>query len=293
MSSKLDEDILATLTDEEREAIEGGDTSPEDLAALQAIADADAGIVDDDDEDDEDDATVAVAADAVAAPAAVIKEPTTDDDEPEFRPRYKAELPADYADQVAAVKAESDALAQSFRDGEIDFDEFQVKAQDASERREALTILRAKSEIAGEMEVQTDEQEWASTIDKFFAASAKSGTDYTKDAEKRGDLDTFVKALANNPANNDKSGEWYLAEAHKRVNALHGLAAGNVDVPPVVTKRVKQAIPATSLAHVPGGDGPGDLAGEFADTDGLDGEALEKAIAIMTPAQREKYSMAA
>lgn len=290
MSIEFDADILATLTDEEREAIEGGDTSPEDQAALQAIADAAAGVTVREDPEDEDDRTLITPA-AEASPA-VKAEEAEEAEAPEFRPRYKAELPADYADQVAAVKAESDALAQSFRDGEIDFDEFQVKAQDVSERREALTILRAKSEIAGEMEVQTDEQAWASTIDKFFAASAKAGTDYTKDAEKRGDLDTFVKALANNPANNDKGGEWFLAEAHKRVNALHGLAAGNVAVPPV-TKRVKQAIPATSLAHVPGGDGPGDLAGEFAEVDGMYGDDFETAIARMTPEQRIKLSMAA
>jgi hypothetical protein len=41
---------------------------------------------------------------------------------------------------------------------------------------------------------------------------------------------------------------------------------------------------------VPGGDGPGDVEGEFAHLDALEGEALESAIAKMSPAQREKFS---
>lgn len=298
--NELDKDMLATLTDEEREAI-NAEASPEELATMRAAPAGD----DDDDSDDDDEDAAAVAAAPIegetAAEVTASTEKTEEaEDDPaanEFRPRYKAELPADYADQVASVKTESDALAKAFKAGDIDFDEYQVKSQDIAERREALTILRAKSEIAEEMGAQTADQEWADTIDQFFAATAKAGgTDYAKDAAKQADLDQFVKVLAKNPANDAKSGEWFLAEAHKRVNALHGLTAGKVDVPPppvAPPKRGKQAIPATSLAHVPGGDGPGDLAGEFADTDGLEGDALEAAIARMTPAQREKYSMTA
>jgi hypothetical protein len=302
MSAELDKDILANLTDEEREAINGGDTSPEEQAALQEIADADAGFVGEDggDEDEgegEDEDAAVVVADAVVAPsaAAVVIDGDAEeagDDAPAFRSRYKAELPSDYADRVAAIRHETDALANAFKVGDIDFDEFQVRSQDIAERREVLTIQRAKSEIAEEMVGQTEEQEWGNTISRFFAATAKAGgTDYSKDAVKQADLDQFVKALASNPANQYKSGEWYLAEAHKRVNALHGLTAAAPTA--TNTKRAKQIIPAASLAHVPGGNGPGDLAGEFAGMDGLEGDALETAIARMTSAQREKYSMSA
>jgi hypothetical protein len=44
-----------------------------------------------------------------------------------------------------------------------------------------------------------------------------------------------------------------------------------------------------TLADVPGGDGPGDVGGEFADVLALDGEAYEHAIARMSPAQRDKF----
>jgi hypothetical protein len=52
------------------------------------------------------------------------------------------------------------------------------------------------------------------------------------------------------------------------------------------------AVPAT-LANVPGGDGPGDVEGEFADVLALDGMAYEAAIARMTPTQRERFLRAA
>ena len=108
----------------------------------------------------------------------------------------------------------------------------------------------------------------------------------------------FVKALANDEKTSDKPMDWFLSEAHKRVQALHGVAPApaKVDPPkdPLAEAREKRkpnlgATPAT-LAHVPGGDGPGDVAGEFAHLDALEGDALESAIARMTPAQREKFS---
>src|SRR3546814_18082157 len=47
-----------------------------------------------------------------------------------------------------------------------------------------------------------------------------------------------------------------------------------------------------TLANVPGGAGPGDVVGEFANRDSLDGEELEAAIGRLTPAQRERYAKA-
>jgi hypothetical protein len=58
---------------------------------------------------------------------------------------------------------------------------------------------------------------------------------------------------------------------------------------PAAQNRNPPAAPKT-IAHIPGGDGPGDVGGEFAHLDALDGNDLESAIAKMSPAQREKYS---
>ena len=105
----------------------------------------------------------------------------------------------------------------------------------------------------------------------------------------KADLDTFVKALANNPANKDQNEAWFLTEAHKRVNALHGAVTPPVPPPPAVKgqNRTPPAVP-KSIAGIPGGEGPGDVGSEFAAVDALTGQAREDAIARMTPAQREK-----
>lgn len=303
----LDKDMLATLTDEEREAFEPDAMSDDERAAMKAVAE---GADDDEDEDDGDEAAPAAApaegkgaapaaddqADKKDEAAAATQETEDDEDATDGRPRYTAKLPADYADQVAALKTESADLAKQFKDGDIDLDEFQLKQAEIAERRDALTVARTKAEISEEMNSQTDEQVWQGTIAKFMRATAKAGDiDYLKDEAKMADLDQFVKVLSNNSANDDKPGEWFLREAHKRVRALHGLTDGkpaDPEPPKPNTKRAADvsAIPAT-LAQVPGGDGPGDLAGEFADMDGLEGEELERAIARMTPAQREKFAM--
>lgn len=47
---------------------------------------------------------------------------------------------------------------------------------------------------------------------------------------------------------------------------------------------------AKTLAQVPGSDGPGDVEGEFANLDSLEGEALEDAIKKMSPDQRERFA---
>lgn len=311
-AEQLDKDMLATLTDEERAAIEGDDMSAEEKAALEAVAGAagdDEGDDDgdddgaDDDGADDDGAGTGEAAGKTGETAGTAGEATGDDgddgdDEPapaDVRTRYVAALPEDYADRVAALKQASTDLATSFRNGDIDLDEFQLKTQEIADQRDELTAARIKAEVSSEMNSQTEEQEWNNQVMRFVVNAAKAGAiDYRKDPLKQKDWDMFVKTLAADDANNDKPGEWFLKEAHKRVLALHGLTEKTVKQdPPPSRKPGNGSVPST-LAHVPGGDNPADIGGnEFADLDGLEGDELETAIARMTPAQREKFAKAA
>ena len=311
--STLDADALATLTPEEREAIEAGDMTPEELAAMQRIA----GENDDDDDNDDtgdgaapvegkgaklDDAeAAAAAADAEAAapaPAAAPRQNTA---------RYEAPLPADYDTKVQELTEREAELKRKFRSGEMEFDDFEEQRAQLLGERESLTIARTKAEISQEMTAQSAQQAWQNTVNEFLAKTAKDGNlDYRKDAEKLEDLDQFVKTLAAKTANADKPMEWFLQEAHRRVQALHGLSApaprtdpaqGDKTAsqkPPATTRRAPpvDAVPQT-LATVPGSDGPGDVEGEFADVLALDGMAYESAIARMTPTQRERFLRAA
>lgn len=302
----MDPDMVALLSDEERAAIDESDISPEELDAMKEIVgDDDEGNEDEGNEQDGDgvdpDQAASDKVNSDTDPAAGDNtegeaEPAADAPAETFAPRYQAELPADFEEKTNGLNQESMALAKQFKDGEIDFDEYNQKTSDINARRDALNTARIKAEIAAEMNSQNLEQQWVSTVKNFNARVAKE-VDYTKDEAKAGDLDTFVKALAAKPENADKPMSWFLEEGHRRVKALHGIA----DVKPAGgDKQTSQQEPANrkppvdaapkTLAQVPGSDGPGDLAGEFADLDNLEGMELEQAIARMSPAQRERYA---
>lgn len=312
MPPELDAEMLATLTPEERAAIEDDKPSADELAAMQRIA---AGAPDDDEDDGDDDAPAnaapvegkpatdpaPAAADTDPAPAASVNaDPEPDADEPAAKavPTYDAKLPEDFEAKVQGLVEQEQSAWAKFDEGEIDRTELQKQLRDIETSRADLNTARVKAEISQEMTAQTAQQQWANAINRSmreFAKPENGGIDYRKDEAKAADLDQFVKVLANNPANEDKPMEWFLSEAHKRVQALHGVApAAPKQTVADATARRKPPVDAApkTLAQVPGSDGPGDVAGEFADLDTLEGNDLEAAIAKMTPAQRERFARA-
>lgn len=89
-----------------------------------------------------------------------------------------------------------------------------------------------------------------------------------------------------------------LTEAHKRVvTAMPGMFAApapTTTVAAVEDKAAKTKTPAApiSIAALPSA-ATTEVKGKFADLDGLDGAALERAIARMSPAEQEEYAAAA
>lgn len=317
MSAVLDKDIAATLTPEELEAINEGPSEAEQAVINRLAADGDG----DDGDDSGDGETLDANGKPVVAPeakpaegagdkagdkaAAVDAAPQAAAAVPAEAPPaqaqpivYKADLPADYEQRVADLKAKSEDLRTRFKAGEIDLEAFDAENAQLQEQRDELGRAATKAEISQEMSAQSAETAWRNEINALFARSkAGGGPDYATNEAVRDDLDTFVKALAASDKNADKPMSWFLDEAHKRVLALHDIkpaAAPNKDADPVKSIADKRkpnvaAVPAT-LAHVPGGDSPDDVGGdEFAGLDGLEGQELEDAIARMTPAQRAKY----
>lgn len=306
-SISLDETQLATLTPEEQAAITGDDFSDEEVNALKGIAASG-----DDDEDDGGDSDEVLDAngkpvapqaddvpaktdtpvDAKADTAAVLDEPAAAPTP--ARNEYVAKLPDDYDQKIGDLAAQEADIRAKFKTGELEIEAYEEQRDAILKQREILNTARVKAEISQEMREQSAQNEWQNQIKSFMAAAAKNdGIDYSKDQAKSADLDLFVKTLANNPANADKSGDWFLAEGHKRVMALHGVAPSAqpaAKAPPASRVPPLKSAPKT-LAQVPGGDGPGDVADEFAQLDALEGNDLEAAIAKMTPAQREKFAL--
>jgi hypothetical protein len=292
--AELDQLAASLLSPEELEAIQVGEYSDDEIEALKAIASED-----EDGEEGGDDGQESVDGESsdAGSDAAVENEATVEDREDDkFSPTYLAQLPSDYDAQLNALKQELSTLAEKFKQGDIDFEEYQASTDQLADRRDALTSLRTKSEISREMQEQGAEQEWQWTIRRFVAKIARDEKiDYQSDEAMRNDLDAFVRVLAAHPDNAKRDGDWFLNEAHRRVKALHGIDQ-KISPPSkqetAASRRPKlEAVPKT-LAMVPGSDGPGDIGDEFADIDKLDGVALERAIARMSPQQREKYARA-
>lgn len=293
MPPELDADLASTMTPEELEAINGEDSPEEKLVMRQAPKDEEGDDEDDSDDDGDDEDAPPVEGKTEDKPADDADEEPQEEPAKPLTPRYEAALPSDYDDQIKALKDRDAELRQKFKDGEIDIDERDAGLAELSEQREQLLVARAKAEISQEMTQQSAAQTWQNTVNTFMARAAKEegGIDYRKDQAKAEDLDSFVKFLANKQENADKPMEWFLQEAHKRVQALHGVAVTKRETIEEAKAKRKPPLDAApkTLAQVPGSDGPGDVESEFADIDALDGWELEQAIARMSPTQRAKY----
>jgi hypothetical protein len=291
--STLDADILATLTPEEQEAIKGDEYSQEEVDTLKTLAsDDESDEADEDDDEEVDSPPIEGKAPPKEEPAARAQPPQdVPDMQPPPKPVYQAQAPADIAEKLSAIEAAEDEIQSQFDAGEVDHAEVKARRAELREQRDALTIAKVKAEIAAEMHAQASQSAWENNVNSFLDSVASS-VDYRADQTKAADLDEFVKKLASNPAHSDKDMRWFLVEAHKRVQALHGLPMDSPKAQPAkasLTRTPMDDAPRT-LAHVPGGDGPGDVGGEFADVLALEGYALEDALARMTPAQRERFA---
>jgi len=298
---------LASLTDEERAALEEDELSDDEKAALQELADDDDDANDDDDGvDDSDDSPGAAATDtrtAVApsakaaepvAPPAVADKVEDDDSADDSAPVvYQVALPKDFDARVKALDDAEAEVANKFEVGDIEAQEYVRETRRIAKERGELDRAQVKAEMAAEMSQQAAMHQWQQQVDKFVREAKKvDGIDYRGNEALGTELDMLVKALANNPAHADKPSAWFLQQAHKAVKAMHGIA----DKPAPDAKTDKSAsrkppidkAPKT-LAQVPGGEGPGDVNDEFANLDNLEGDAYEFALAKLTPAQRERY----
>lgn len=290
---------MGLLSPEELEALQEDDMTPEQRAAMEAIA------ADDEDDDDELSGTgdgsgtpVTASDDAGTGEGEAVGD-DPGDDSGNFAPRFKIDVPEDLGAQVDTLSEQQADLARRFKSGDVESDEFVAENMRISKEIARLESIKANAELAQTFNAQTEEQIWARTVDQFIRkVKREEGIDYRAEGDVSGDFDRYVKMLAGDPKNNDKDYTWFLSQAHKATKALHGVATKAAETPDpkkAAAERRKPpvaSIPAT-LAQVPGGDGPGDVDGEFADLDSLEGLEYETALARLTPAQRERYLAAA
>lgn len=284
-------DTLDTLTPEERAAIGGDEYGDEDREIIKKIAgeasddDAD----EDDDDDDGDDESAAPQEGKAAEPPAADDEPADEPVQAAVVPRYEAQLPSDYDDQIRALKERDAELRQRFKDGEIDIDERDAGLAEIAAEREQLLIQKATAETLAKINEQNQRQAAAEYEARFIERVKADGIDYTNPRNVRL-FNTMLEELTEE--HGTKGRDWLWTEAHKAVLRARGIQRQASADPVTEAARSRKppvdAAPKT-LAQVPGSDGPGDVGDEFADVLALDGTDFEDAIARMSPAQREKF----
>jgi hypothetical protein len=276
----MDPTELENLSDAEREALEGEDVStPAEVEAAAAAAEV---VVDDDPE----------------VPA--VETPVVADDMP-LRLAPPALEGAD--EQLNALLDQRKTIREQYRNGDIAAED---KDRSEDEINDKIADIRAAKQNAAFVEnfnQQTEENDYLRTVRSVKAEiKEKDGIDYDNNAMLIQSLDLKVRAIARDPANADKPADWFIKEAHKQVLAeleLAATAAGFKRDKPTPADPVRDAVRsrkpdmsgAKSLAALPtaASESPGD-GREFAHLDGLDGEALEIAVAKMTPEQERRWA---
>jgi hypothetical protein len=292
---------LSNLSDEEREALEGEDMRSaadveKDAAAAEAIRD-----------DDPDKAAATPAADAApATPAADTPAAEEAADAQPAMPRLSAPQIEGYQEAVSTLLDQRKAIREQYRNGDIVAEE---KDRLEDEINDKITDLRSDQKLAQYTETnnrQMEERDYLRTIDVVKAdIKAREGIDYDANPGLMQTWDFRVRALASDPANANRDGQWFLWEAHRQTKAEAEATAralgfkredagGKPPVNPVAEALQKRRPPETrakSLAALPAASqDTGHEGAEFSHLDRLNGDDLEMAVARMTPDQQERWA---
>lgn len=278
---------LATLTAQGYTANDLGMLAASEVEALLMVERVDTG-----------DSHEAAAArqDAAAAPVtpAAAAEPAEDEtaDEGPFIPQYKAEVPADAKEQIAAARNKERESFQRLMDGEIDAEAYQAVKDSTDElvdelRTQALTatIFQQANAQAAEQQAQND---WKRAETTSFAAFKAEGLDYKNNPALLAAYNVHLKALGADEKNERRDSPWFLTEAHRLTKESLGLTTlrkspqesrSGVDIaelPPTL-----RGVPVAAMGAVNGD--------EFAHLRNLTGLEAERAHAALTDAQRDRY----
>lgn len=272
---------------------EGDGTDPADVAAAPAAAPA------------------VAAAPAPAADTTVVDPPegtpttaeptTTTAVEPTpFVPQYTAEVPADAQEQIQTLTKEVDDAFDKLMEGELDKDQYRAiktRVEAAVDDLKTKALTASIFEQANQQNaMQAAQAEWTRSEAKIFTDAKAEGLDYKGKPALLAAFNHNLKALGNDPANENRDAPWFLTEAHKRTKADLGITgaapapAPAAPTPPAPKpKGVDLSQVPPTLGRVPPAADPTVAGDEFAHLSTLTGGDLEKAVAKMTPEQQERW----
>lgn len=327
--SMFSEEDLAGLSEAEREALRDLAEDDQDLqapAGESGEAGAATAAAADDHDDDGESAAAAAAnkpaegaapgADDTAAGAATgaKEEGAADDDADAPAPAaIQPVSPADADEQRTALRAEKATALQQLLDGEIDQEAYQEVESRVQDKLDDLARAAAVDMARSQMQQDAMMQEYGQHLGAARKELKAAGIDL--DGEAGAQFDRAIRLFAQDAidrgltdaAGNMAASRDALAEAQALMlrrfgksaaaapaaapaAAAPGAAPAAAPTAPPVRKPAaadRSALPPT-LAGVPAA-ADASVGSEFAHLDGLEGTALEKALARMTPDQQERY----
>ncbi len=292
------EQELASLTPDERSALESESATDDDAEVLAALAaEGDDGA--DADADVAAQAEAQAAADAAASAEAGDRAASTDDDD-EAKPEeetaavqvdktFRAELPADIAEKRKALRAEDSAALKKLMDGEIEAEAYAEIRDRISDELEALVRAETTADVSTKLAAQAKANEWERQLKAAVANAKVAGLDYMGNPELASEFDSLLKLYSDKAAqkglsdDNLEASTWALAEANKMMRKMHGTPA---KAAPAVDK--KDAAPAaarhnlTTLTNIPAADRAPIADDVMSKVGSLQGEDLEKYMATLS-----------
>lgn len=306
-----DEDEAGTLN----EVVDETDDDAEDEDESKGDGKTESAATGDDADDADDDAEDESKGDKPGAEAAAEAD---DDDEP-FVPRYVAPPVEDYDEQVKALSAQRVEALAAFKRGDLEAEALDAKIEEIETARRNLDNQKQKAELSAEMSEQSAKQQWQWEINRFMRNAAREGVEYRvtaaqaalEDAKKANDaaaikqaseavrsarvlnaaLDAEVKALAEDPANAERSSEWFLEEAHRSIKARFNLGKPSGERPRTASRKPDLRSIPTTLSTIPAAGSDDTSTGDdgFQHLKGLEGIELENAVARMSKADQERW----
>ena len=292
--SKLTEEELALLTEEEREGYLADDEDDDGEGDDdQGNADEGAGGEEGNGDEGDDDPTLAVDDPATAPPATNPQDGDEGGDaEPQEqimaqpKPLFNADLPADIEAQRTALDEKEAAIDQQYDEGDILFTEHKQALRDINKQRNALDRAELKAELAAEAYQTQIDNSWQASQEAFFSAHPEFKID---NEAKWAAFDQLVKNETKSVL--DKGGAVGVPElerAYTKYKQAFNIEAAAPNQAKAPAAKKENVVP-PNLGTLPAATANDTDDGKFAHLDRLEGVAFEDALAKLSDAQRDEY----
>jgi hypothetical protein len=211
------------------------------------------------------------------------------------QPLYEANLPENYKERLDEISAEREELSNKFEDGEFTHQEYNEKVNALNKEERQIERDIDKAEISSQMAINQQKQEWTNAQRSFLSENPQ----YDTNPVLYRALDSEVRAIAGDDANDGLTGAEILNKAHEQIKAAFGVKEEPANPDNDKNKNDKDKLKLEernlppNMKDIPTSDINDQQISKFDKLDKLmdtDYEAYERELAKLSPADREAYS---